>query len=183
MPGNNLLVIGKIVSVHGLKGDLKVFSYADSPETIIDAFGNARSSGKEVYLQNAKGDITPYTPTSIRPLKNVLLIRLEGIDDRNGASLVVGYQLLIDQSDLPTPAEDEWYWEDLIGLTVFLADGTTLGQLDRIIPTSGVDVLVIKRGDTEYLVPADEDTIVEIDPEAGRLVINPVEGLLDLYEN
>jgi 16S rRNA processing protein RimM len=81
---------------------------------------------------------------------------------------------------LPELLPGEYYWYDLIGLQVVTSEGESLGQLSEIIATGSNDVYVVKGEGREYLIPALEDVVLEINPAAGRMMVTMPEGLLDL---
>jgi 16S rRNA processing protein RimM len=81
---------------------------------------------------------------------------------------------------LPEPEDGEYYWCDLIGLTVATVDGLELGTLREIFETGSSDIYVVRSAEREYLIPAIADVISRIDLKEGRMLITPLEGLLDL---
>jgi 16S rRNA processing protein RimM len=92
---------------------------------------------------------------------------------------LVGSQLLVDRNQLPPLPDGEYYWCDLLGMTVVLDDGSPLGEITDIIATGSNDVYVVKSGEREVLVPAIEDVVLNIDPVAGEMRVALLEGLLD----
>ena len=96
-----------------------------------------------------------WQPTGIAEAKRHtkgLLVRLPGCDDRDTAAGLAGTDIGVYRSQLPAPAADEYYWNDLIGLTVQTLDGRPLGTVDHLIETGANDVLVV-RGEREHLIP------------------------------
>jgi 16S rRNA processing protein RimM len=104
---------------------------------------------------------------------------LEGITDANLAEPLKGKNVFADERDLPPPAENEFYFRDVIGCEVFLSDGRRIGAVEDIIVTGANDVFVVRDGDKEVLVPVIEDVVKEIDVAGHRIVIDEVPGLLD----
>ena len=156
--------IGKVTGVHGLKGNLKVWSYAQSIET----FG----SGRTVLLKTESGQEKRYTIRHAAPHKKGLRLSLEGVENRNLAEALVGCEILIDRDQLPEPEEDAWYWEDLIGLTVIDKIRGEIGTISNIFPTGANDVLVIagsptsgpdKSAEKEILVPMHKNFVADVD--------------------
>jgi 16S rRNA processing protein RimM len=86
----------------------------------------------------------------------------------------------VPRSSLPELQPDEYYWSDLIGLSVFDESGRLLGRVIRILPTGADDLLVLERDGREILLPFLEEVVQSIDLEAGRVVAAPPPGLLDL---
>lgn len=159
--------IGKVTGVHGLGGNLKVWSFAHS----IDTFG----SGQTVLLQLEDGQGKEYTILNALPHKKGLLLTLKGVDNRELAEGLVGYQVLIDREQLPEPEEDSWYWQDLIGLEVVDEHKGYIGHITNIFPTGANDVLVVthedkktgdkKTGNKETLVPMHHHFVESVDIE------------------
>ena len=92
----------------------------------------------------------------------------------------MGSELCLKRSQLPEPAEDEYYWRDLIGLIVFTDQGQELGKLVDIFETGSSDIYVVRGDEREYLIPAIADVISLVDISGNRMVITPLDGLLDL---
>jgi 16S rRNA processing protein RimM len=104
---------------------------------------------------------------------------LEGITDVNLAEPLRRKNVFAYESDLPPPAENEFYFRDVIGCEVIATDGRHIGIIEEIIATGANDVFVVREGDKEVLVPVIEDVVKEIDVAAKRVVIEVIEGLLD----
>jgi len=165
----NSLCLGRIVGVHGIRGGLKLLSYAESEEVF--------AAGRRVRLRDAQGAEEVFTLREVRPRKGGLLLHLEEVTGRTAAERLVGRDLLMDRAELPPLPEGTHYWEDLIGLSVFEADGRLLGRLEAILPTGSNDVYVVRDGRCEILVPALARVIREVDLAAGRMVVILPEGL------
>jgi 16S rRNA processing protein RimM len=111
--------------------------------------------------------------------QGAIRVMLEGITDINFAQLQKGKNVFADENDLPPPAENEFYYRDVIGCEVFLTDGVRIGVVEEIIATGANDVFVVRGEGKEVLVPAIEDVVKEIDVEGKRVVIEAIPGLLD----
>jgi 16S rRNA processing protein RimM len=172
MPANDFLLIGKIIGAHGIKGVLKVFSYAESPGIF--------QPGDSIFLQEGKG-ASAHTIQWVQPHRQVLRMALVGIEDRDQAEKRIGAKLFIEKAILPEPETGVYYWFDLIGLTVKQINGQTLGRLASIFPTGSNDVYVVKNssdpGNGELLIPAIESVIVRVDMPAGIMWVDLPEGL------
>lgn len=81
-----------------------------------------------------------------------VIARIEGVDDRDQAAALIGAEIGVDRNALPEPEEGQYYWSDLIGMTVVHCDGTKLGTIESMLETGSHDVMVVK-GDTERLIP------------------------------
>lgn len=164
------LSIGKVVGIHGVKGNLKILSYAESRDifTAERSFLFLDSTGKE----------NRYTIRWAKPHQKLMLINLKEIGTRTAAEETVGSRILIERSELPDLEEGTYYWTDIMGLAVFSADDDAcLGWVESIIPTGGNDVYVIRHEAGEFLVPAIDDVVTEIDLENRRMTIRLIEGL------
>ncbi|MBE9503184.1 MAG: 16S rRNA processing protein RimM [Proteobacteria bacterium] len=167
----NLLLIGIIVKPHGLKGYVKVMSYAES----INTYDNL----KAIYLKKGDGTIEALHINKVSPGKGLIILGLEGIEDVNRAEELRGLELFIDCNELEEPEEGEYYQQDLLGLNVFTIQGSNLGTIKNIMPTGDYDVLVVRKGKKEHLIPAIKDIVREVNLEEKKVIIEPLEGLLE----
>ena len=167
MPKKRYLEAGQVVGTHGIRGELRVQPWCDSPEVL--------ASLKTLYFDEGR---TPLRVKS-RPHKNVTLVQLEGVDTVQDAAALRGRILYLDRGDLKLP-EGRYFIQDLIGLSVVDADtGETYGTLSEVSPTGANDVYHVDRGDGEVLVPAIADVVVDTDLDAGVMRIRPIKGLFD----
>lgn len=160
MESSASFTIGKVTGVHGLNGNLKVWSYAQS----IDTF----ASGSIVLLQTKKDPGREYTILKSAPHKKGVLLTLEGVDTRDLAESLMGYEIRIDREMLPEPEEDTWFWEDLIGLAVMDEHKGYIGTITDIFPTGANEVLVVtdpdkEAGKNEILVPMHKHFVASVD--------------------
>jgi 16S rRNA processing protein RimM len=169
----SLVSVGKVVGAHGVRGAVKIVAYGES-------FG-ACTKGDRLSLKSAgKGkEIEALTLVSSSPHGRVWLAQFEEIQDRDTAKGMVGREILIDEDRLPQLVDGEYYYYQLIGLPVERVDGTVLGALTGIIEAGSHDVYVIKDGEKEYLIPAIDEVVREIDLQKRRVVVDPPEGLLE----
>ncbi len=100
-----------------------------------------------------------------------LVVRLEGYDDRDHAASIAGSRVAVPRSALPPPAEGEYYWCDLIGMTVVNLQSEVLGQVAEIIATGANDVLVVQ-GDRERLIPFVDAVVQRVEIEHGRVHVD-----------
>lgn len=168
MKQNDFILIGKISGVHGVKGLLKVYSYADA-----DIFFEP---GQSVLIRHDGGKEQYCIIESSAPFKKGFLISFKGVCDRNSAEAYVQSRLYIDRRRFPEPEEGEYYWADLIGLAVY-EDDRYLGRIDSILETGSNDVYIVKDGEKEILIPALESVLVSVDIENGTMRVNLPEGL------
>jgi 16S rRNA processing protein RimM len=170
---NGYLLVGKIVGVHGVKGNIKVYSYAESL-TVFEP-------GAPILAVNKKGLETTYTIKWVKPHHRVALFSLEGITSRELAETLVGSRLYIDKAKLPELEDGSYYWFDLIGISVFTTANRYLGDVEAIIPTGSNDVYVVKHPDqdhdNEILIPALASVVLEIDVNQKTMRVDLPEGL------
>jgi len=150
-------IIGKVTGVHGLRGTLKVWSFAES----VDTF----SPGRRVLLKFETESGKSYTILAASPHKKGVLLSLEDVDTRELAEDLVGTQILINRDQLPEPEEDTWYWQDLLGLDVVDRNRGFIGKITDILPTGANDVLVVTDKALETLVPMHKHFVESVDIE------------------
>lgn len=167
-----LIPIGKIIGTHGIKGQLKVHSYSGNFESL--------SAARTVALKSADGTLREFILKSTNANSGKFIIGLQDFDDIDQAKPLVGNELCLKRCHLPKLTDDEYYWSDLIGLHVVTDDGIPLGTIVDIFETGSSDIYVVRGEKREYLIPAIADVVKQVDLESGKIVITPLEGLLDL---
>lgn len=162
--------IGKVVALFGIRGELKVLLLTDIP--------NRFAGLGAVY---AGPDHTRCLIQSVRPYKGeMIVLKLEGIDDANTAESLRDQNLAIPVSELAQLPPDSYYQHDILGLMVITLDGQKLGSIVDIIVTGSNDVYVIKAHDgSQVLIPAIKDVIKQVDLIRRTMYIDPLPGLLD----
>jgi 16S rRNA processing protein RimM len=170
---SNFVLIGKIVAVHGIKGAVKVVSYAET----LTPF----ERDKILWVPTVNGSFEQLKVSCCKPYKNSIRLGIYNVINRNQAEAMVGLDLFINKDQLPQLEEGTYYWFDLIGLRVKTTTNEFIGYIDAIIPTGGNDVYVIKPSDTscenERLIPAVADFIQCIDLEQRTMIVHLPEGL------
>ena len=147
--------IGKVTGVHGLNGNLKVWSFADSVDTFCP--------GTSVLLKAEEEQGKTFTILQALPHKKGVILSLKGVDSRNLAEDLIGKKVLIDRDQLPEPEEDTWYWQDLLGMDVFDHQKGFIGKITDIFPTGANDVLVVVDKGQETLVPMHKYFVESVD--------------------
>lgn len=168
--------LGKLVGVWGVKGWVKLHSYTRNRADI--------SKYKTWYLQKprSKDEPTPINVLNCREQGQGIVAQFEGVNDRDVAQSMSGQVILVKQSDLPKLPDGEYYWQQLIGLSVSNDDGP-IGTVGSILETGANDVLVCKRaekGSPEVLIPYTEDVVLSIDLETGSMLVNWDPSFLDV---
>ncbi len=152
-----LFTIGKVTGVHGLNGNLKVWSFADS----VDTF----APGTSILLKAEDEQGRMFTILQALPHKKGIILSLEGVDSRTLAQDLIGKEIIIDRDQLSEPEKDTWYWQDLLGMNVFDHQKGFIGKITDIFPTGANDVLVVVDKDQETLVPMNKNFVESIDIE------------------
>jgi 16S rRNA processing protein RimM len=144
------VVLGRISGLFGVRGWVKVFSYTEPREALLQYKGLLLGrNGEWQSIKVAEGQ---------RHGKTVIL-HLEGFDDRDQAAALIGTEIGAMRSDLPEPEDGHYYWLDLIGLKVVHRDGTELGTIKDMLETGANDVMVVE-GEQERLIPFIKGKIV-----------------------
>lgn len=169
---DELVPVGKIIGTHGIKGLLKVFSYSGNIESL--------KSASTAFLKGKDGVLREFPVKSVSPHAGGFILGLDSFSDINQVLSLHGSELCLKQSELPDPEEDEYYWRDLIGLAVHTDNGALLGTIIDIFETGSSDIYVVRGESKEYLIPAIADVIAHVDIAGKKMIITPLEGLLDL---
>ena len=157
---------GEIVTTHGLKGEMKVLPWVDSPDILCE-FDRCRIGGAEYKIE------------ACRIQKSCNLLKVKGIDTVEAAQVLRGKMLYVDRRDLKLP-KGRYLVQDLIGLTVVDADtGETYGTLTDVSQTGANAVYHMATDKGEILIPAIPDVVVEINLKQDVLRLRPMKGLLD----
>ncbi len=169
---DDLLLIGRVVAPFGVHGELKLKAFTDHPEHVARRV-------RSLYLLLA-GKLSEQRLTGLYEHKpGLLILSLAGISDREAAATLRGAEVYIAETDAAPLAEGEYFIHQLIGISAFTSDGAPLGTVREVLTSGAGEVLVIARPDQpDALVPMVQSFISEFDLAAGRVVINPIEGLL-----
>lgn len=175
--------LGQIVGTHGVGGLLRFHPYSGSAAAL--------SAPRIVYLEprpsrGAKSP-QPVEPVpfqeihleSAQPHGRVVLLRFADVESIEAAASLVGTVLTIPERDLPATGPDEFYVYQLEGLEVVTSGGERVGTVDHSFPTGSNDVLVVRDGDREHLIPVIADVVRRVDLTDRTIVIDAIEGLLD----
>ena len=162
------LEAGKIVSIHGLRGEVKVMPYTDTPELLAEF--------DRLFIGREHSEITVERS---RVFKNMVIMKLEGTDTPEAAEKLRNKMLFMHRDDLELD-EDTYFIADLIGMEVRDADtGEVYGEIADVMQTGANDVYVVKGTDREYLVPAIADVVKSTDVDGNIMTIHVIDGLFD----
>ncbi|MGH2614229.1 MAG: ribosome maturation factor RimM [Thermomicrobiales bacterium] len=164
-PERARLTIGTILAPHGVRGEFKVRLQTDDPEHLLTI--------KRIYLGD---ETTPRTVLGARLHAGNALMRVQGISTPETVERFRGVPLRIRGTDARPLAANEYFLYQVIGLEAFDEAGNRLGRVADLIETGANDVLVIapEAGGTDILLPSHSDTVIDMDPAAGRIVVRPL---------
>jgi len=169
MEKDRFVSIGKITGYHGFKGTLKLWPFVESmdffrPET-------------RICVRNDAGELRRLTIDHITPHKKGFLLLFKEIGSFDECRVLVNAELLVERERMPEPEAGDYYWTDLIGLSVFTMEGGFLGILECVFPTGSNDVFVVRHEKKEKLIPALESVVKKIDLAGKTMHVQLPEGL------
>ncbi|MBS4539774.1 ribosome maturation factor RimM [Clostridium sp. D2Q-11] len=162
----NKIQVGKIINTHGLKGELKVLPLTDDPQR----FNNLN----KMYIDNKE-----YIIEKVWYKKGFPIITIQNFNDINDVLIFKNKYIYITQEDMIELEEDTYFIFQIKGLNVVTVDGIEIGTIKDVLTPGANDVYVVKGKDKEYLIPAVKEFVKEIDLEEKKMVIMPIEGLLE----
>lgn len=166
------LRVGVITSTHGVRGEVKVFPTTDDAKRFKKL--------KEVLLDTGKEQI-PMEIEQVKFFKNMVILKFKGFDNINDIEIYKGKDLLVTRDNAVALGPDENFIVDLIGLSVVTDEGEDLGTLTDVIQTGANDVYeVTMPGEKTVLLPAIKQCILDVDLEAGKVLVHLMDGLMDL---
>ncbi len=169
------LVVGRVVKAHGVTGEVVVEIRTDDPDIRFAPGSSLRGR------PSRGGPERRYVVESVRDHGGRLLVRLDGVADRNAAESLRGTVFLVDSEDLP-PIEDpdEFYDHQLEGLQVVTTTGTAVGTVAEVLHTAAGELLSVRTEEGEVLVPFVSAIVTSVSLADQRIEIDPPEGLLEL---
>ena len=162
MEPSRFLEIGKIVNTHGVRGEVKLEPWADSPQQL--------KSLRNLWLKDRAFPIL-----ECRVHGRFVILKLEGVDSVEAAMALKGRVVLADRAELPLP-EGSFFIQDMIGLPVLDQNGKEIGTLAEVLDYPAGRVFVVQ-GDTEHLIPEKGGFFTSLDPALGHLTVNLLEGM------
>ena len=164
------LEIGQIVNTNGLKGFLKVKPLTDDITRFEDL--------EKVYIQKGN-ELVEFTIQDVKYSKNMVLLKLEGIDDIDEAQKYRNFYIKINREDAVELEDNSYFIVDIIGSEVYTDEDVFLGKVIDVFPTGSNDVYTVKAEDgKEILLPAIEDVIKNVDIKNKKIIVHLLEGLI-----
>lgn len=161
------LEAGKIVGTHGIRGEVRVDPWCDSPEFFCGL--------KKVYLKKGETVLS----VKSRPHKNIAIMKIEDIDTIEAAEKFIGRVVYMDRAQAKLP-ENTYFIADLIGLEVKdVENGKVYGKISEVFKTGANDVYEVSDGDKKYLIPVIDQVVKVINPQEGFVEIFPMKGIFD----
>lgn len=162
MDKQRFIEAGKIVNTHGVRGEVKIQVWLDSP-AFMKKF-------KKIYI-----DEKPVNMLSARPHKDMLIAALEGVEDVNAAMCLKNKTVYIDRKDAKLP-RGSYFLQDIMGATVIDEAGNEVGKLTDIMETPASTIYIVK-GETEHMIPAVPEFILKTDADKGIIKVHLIEGM------
>ncbi len=165
----DLIPIGRVLRPHGIRGKIKLEYFGED----LRRFPPSR----EVFIGEEAGNLRSYEILSVAPQPPWLLLQLKGIGKREEVESLIGKEVFIRRESLPALEEGEYYWIDLLGISVETPEGKKIGRVKEIFPTGANDVYVVEGKRGEIFLPAIEEVIRSVDRRRGVMKVNRKEGL------
>ena len=156
-------MLGRVSGLFGVQGWVKVFSFTRPREAILDY---------DRWFLSQDGEWQPAKVAEGKQHSKTVIVRLDGIHDRDQAAALIGKDIAISRDDLPKTEVGSYYWADLEGMQVLHRDGTELGEVAYLMETGANDVLVTK-GERERLIPFVADQVIlDVDFAKGIITVD-----------
>ena len=170
------VVLGRAVGAHGLRGELRVRIFGDGPENL--------ARHRDIWLADSEDDPKPrrFVVNQVGSGRaREARLALQGVEDRDAAQELKGLLVLGRAETLEPLPEGEYYWHELVGCRVESREGRIVGTVREIWETGAHDVLVVEAEDgQQHLISTARELVPEIDPEARRIVVDLLPGLIEL---
>jgi 16S rRNA processing protein RimM len=168
-PRHDRICVAQVGAPHGIRGEVRLWSFTAHPRAIA-GYGALETPDGSRFLEIE----------TLRSAKDCLIVRFKGVTDRDAAERLCGLALYVARDRLPEPAQDEFYHADMIGLEAFDRAGKSLGKVIAVHNFGAGDLLDIGQSDrTSFLLPFTAATVPSVDIASGRILIDPLPGLLE----
>lgn len=164
-----LYPIGRVAKPHGVRGKIKIEYFGEDPGRFPPY--------QKIFIKNDSGQPEPFEILEVTPQLPRLILRLKGIERVEETEGLIGKEIFVRREDLPKLEQGEYYWFEILGMTVETEGGRRIGTVKEIFPTGANDVYVVagKRG--EIFLPATEEVIRSIDRQKRVMRVVRMEGL------
>ncbi len=160
--------IGRIVNAVALRGEVKVYNYSGYRERYEEL--------KQIFVEDKEYEIE-----KVRYQQHMVILKLSGVDDRNGAEAMKNKDIFITEDDLLELPEDTFYIRDLIGLSVIdVENSETIGTIKDVLQPSSQDIYVVKRTNgKDAMIPVVSEFVKEVSIEEGYVKVHLIEGMIE----
>ncbi len=163
--------VGQIVNTFGIKGFIKIKPFTDEVSRFEEL--------KEIYVEQKNKELKEVKIEKISYQKELVLLKLKGIDDLTQAEKLKGLYLKISRKNAKKLPKGTYFIADLIGMNVYSDEGKLLGKLDDVYSTGANDVYVVKNENgIQVLLPATQEVIKQIDLDNEKIIVHMLEGLV-----
>jgi 16S rRNA processing protein RimM len=166
-----MIAVGRITRGVGLKGEVNVTVLTDT----LQRFEKL----KTVWVGTDESQATKQTLTAVRVTSSAVVLKLKGIDSRTAADSLRGQLIFIDSKDVVVPKKGSYFIHEIVGMSVETEAGEMLGTVREVMQLPANDVWVVGGTGGEILIPAIKDVIRSVDVQRRKVVIRPLEGLLE----
>ena len=161
------VVVGRFGAAHGVKGYVRAHSFTQPEENLLDY------QPWLVRRQRGEGFSETVSYQSADKHAKGLVVKMEGCDSREQAQLYTNCDIAIYQDQLPALSDNEYYWSDLIGLTVYNRENVLLGTVERLIETGSNDVLIVQGEAKQHYIPYIlEDYVIQVQLDEKRMLVD-----------
>ncbi|AYY15352.1 ribosome maturation factor RimM [Actinobacteria bacterium YIM 96077] len=188
-----MVTVGRVAKAHGVRGEVSVEIRTDTPDERFAAGTVLRTASPRSTMSSrrgvrAHGESAPGSPPSSLTVRDSrwhqgrLLVLFEGVEGRDAAEALRGVELQVEIGDNETPEDPEEFFDhQLVGLQVVTAEDAEIGEVTEVIHGPAQELLAVRpRGGGEVLVPFVSEIVTDVDVAAGKLVVSPPPGLVDL---
>ena len=159
-----MVIMGRVASAFGIRGWIKVQPFSEYVDSLVDY--------RTWYLGQESGPWRKVDVVKVETHDKTLAAQLQDCPDRNAAEKLKGLLIAVPRSSLPQQREGEYYWADLIGLAVVNRAGESLGTVAELLDTGANDVLVVRGGLGELLIPFLNSVILNVDMAAKTIEVD-----------
>lgn len=168
---DDYLQIGKIVNTVGVRGEVKIYPTTDDPKRfdLLD----------EIETLDTAGNKKTFSVERVRYQKNLVFMKLSGVDDMDTAAGLRGHTIIVDRANALPLDQDQYFIADLIGLSVITEEGQKLGIVKEVLQTGANDVYMVRpENGKDILIPAIKQCVINVDITNGKITVRLLEGLL-----
>jgi len=167
---NLFICVGKVQRPIGVDGQIKIRSYSDIP----DRFRKVDT----IYIGKEESLAVPYLIEGAESRGEEVVLKLSGLDSIPAVEDLRDHFCYIPRILRPELEEGEYYIDDIVGLQVHSTEGHLVGVVDEVMQSAGNDVLIIRDGKSEIMIPLVEPVVKSVNLETGRIDIDPIEGMI-----